>query len=137
VEIRPDPMHDLLEVRDQSEHQEHRFHQHAVLPLAALTQFEVAGIPLRGMEGGVAQDNHVLFEQLYATLGEQATLVQEGMSLPPDPAKVTLASTAHSLANSARAAQLNMQYQQDLARWQALLWRKRLRVKKPTRPTGV
>ena len=75
--------------------------------------------------------------QLYATLGEQATLVQEGMSLPPDPAKVTLASTAHPLANSARAAQLNMQYQQDLARWQALLWRKRLRVKKPTRPMGV
>jgi tetratricopeptide (TPR) repeat protein len=75
--------------------------------------------------------------QLYAALGEQAALVQEGMSLPPDPAKVTLASTAHPRANSARAAQLNMQYQQDLARWQALPWWKRLRVKKPTRPTGI
>ena len=27
---------------------------HAVLPLAALTQFQVAGIALRGMEAGVA-----------------------------------------------------------------------------------
>jgi len=57
-------MHDLLEVRDQREHREHRFHQHAVLPLAALTQFEVRGITLRRMEGGIAQDNHALFELL-------------------------------------------------------------------------
>jgi hypothetical protein len=72
--------------------------------------------------------------QLYATLGEQAALMQEGMALPLDPAKVTLASTAHPRANSARAAQLNIQYQQDLAHWQALPWWKRFRVKKPTRP---
>jgi hypothetical protein len=28
------------------------------LPLAPLTQFEIRGIALRGMEAGVAQDNH-------------------------------------------------------------------------------
>src|SRR6266446_8076034 len=60
VEIRPDSMHDLLEVHDQREHREHRFYQHTVLPLAALTQFEVGRIPLGGMEGGIAQDNHLL-----------------------------------------------------------------------------
>src|SRR6266568_5101749 len=36
------------------QHGEHRLHQHAVLPLAARTQFQVAGIALRGMEAGVA-----------------------------------------------------------------------------------
>jgi len=32
---------------------EHRLHQHAVLPLAALTEFEIAWIALGGMEAGV------------------------------------------------------------------------------------
>src|SRR5438105_14363165 len=43
---------------NEREHREHRLHQYTVFPLAALTQFEVAGIPLRGMEAGVAQDDH-------------------------------------------------------------------------------
>ena len=30
--------------------------EHTVLPLPALTQFQVAGIALGGMEGGIAQD---------------------------------------------------------------------------------
>src|SRR6266852_5557146 len=62
VEIRPDAMHDLFEMPDERQHREHRLHQHAVLPLAALTQFEVGRIPLGGMEGGIAQDNHLLFK---------------------------------------------------------------------------
>jgi len=55
-------MHRLLEMADQRQHREHRLHQQAVLPRATLTQFEVARIPLRGMEAGVAQDNHALFK---------------------------------------------------------------------------
>jgi InsA-like protein len=51
-------MHHLFQVADERQHREDRLHQHPVLPLAALTQFEVAGIPLRGMEAGVAQDDH-------------------------------------------------------------------------------
>src|SRR5262249_34471183 len=62
VEIRPDAMHDPLEMADHSQHREYRFHQHAVLPLAPLTQLEIAGIALRGMEAGVAQDNHALLK---------------------------------------------------------------------------
>src|SRR5215472_6523863 len=53
LKIRPAPMHHLLEVRDQGEHREHCFHEHAVLPLAALTQFEIARIALGGMEAGI------------------------------------------------------------------------------------
>ena len=58
VEVLPAPMHHLLEVADHGQHGEHRLHQHAILPLPALTEFEVGGIALGGMETGIAQDNH-------------------------------------------------------------------------------
>jgi hypothetical protein len=48
-----------------------------------------------------------------------------------------LASVAHPSANPDRASNLNRQYIQDLQRWHALPWWKRLRVKKPERPTGI
>src|SRR5882724_10720230 len=54
---RPAPMHHLFAMADERQHREYRLHQHAVLPLAALTQFEIARIALRGMEAGVTQDN--------------------------------------------------------------------------------
>src|SRR5216683_2181969 len=54
LKILPHAVHDPLEMADHGQHGEHRLNKHAVLPLAALTQFEVAGIPLRGMETGVA-----------------------------------------------------------------------------------
>src|SRR5215471_7910896 len=62
VEIRPDAMHDLFEMADERQHREHRLHQHPVLPLAALTQFEIARIALSGMEAGITQDNHLVFK---------------------------------------------------------------------------
>src|SRR5882762_6987285 len=58
LKIRPAPMHHLFEMADERQHREHRFDEHTVLPLTALTQFEVGGIALRSMETGVAQDNH-------------------------------------------------------------------------------
>src|SRR5229473_3654790 len=58
LKIRPAPMHHLFKMADERQHREHRLHQHAVLPRAALTQFEVGGITLRRMETGVTQDNH-------------------------------------------------------------------------------
>src|SRR4030095_15600681 len=54
---RPAPMHHLFEMADERQPREHRLPQHAVLPLAALTEFEIARIALRGMEAGVAQDD--------------------------------------------------------------------------------
>ena len=47
---------------DERQHGEHRLDEHPVLPRAALAQFEVARIALRGMEAGVTQDNHALFK---------------------------------------------------------------------------
>ena len=58
VEIRPHAVHDPLKMADHGQHGEHRLHQQAVLPLPALTEFEVGGIACRRMEGGIAQDNH-------------------------------------------------------------------------------
>src|SRR5712691_6978463 len=52
LKIGPAPMHHLLQMADQRQHRQHCLDEQAVLPLAALTQFEVGGIPLRRMEGG-------------------------------------------------------------------------------------
>src|SRR6516164_4294820 len=49
VEIRPDPMHDLFAMADERQHRPHRLHQHAVLPLPALTEFAVGGAAVTGM----------------------------------------------------------------------------------------
>src|SRR5215510_15671181 len=58
LKIGPAPMHHVFEMADQRQHREHRLHEHTILPLAPLTQFEIARIPLCGMEAGVAEDNH-------------------------------------------------------------------------------
>jgi hypothetical protein len=44
---------------------------------------------------------------------------------------------AHPAANPNRAMQLNLEYQEALKRWNSLSWWKRLRVKKPVRPSGI
>src|SRR5712664_4000766 len=62
LKIHPASMHHLFKMTDERQHREHRLHQHAVLPLAPRTQFEIARIALRGMEAGVTQDNHLFFE---------------------------------------------------------------------------
>jgi hypothetical protein len=62
LEIRPAPMHDLLEVHDEREHREDRLYQQAVLPLTTLTQFEIAWIACCGMEAGITQDYHLFFK---------------------------------------------------------------------------
>ena len=46
---------------DQRPHREHRLDQHTVIPRAALAEFEVRGIALRGMEGRITQNNHPFF----------------------------------------------------------------------------
>src|SRR5213594_5113704 len=56
LKIRPAPMHHLFEMADEREHREYRLHEHTVLPLTALTQCEIRGIALRGMEAGITQD---------------------------------------------------------------------------------
>src|SRR5919204_1040477 len=60
LKIRPAPMHHLCEMADERQHREDRLHEHPVLPLTALTQFEIRRIALRGMEAGITQDNHLL-----------------------------------------------------------------------------
>src|SRR4029453_2466714 len=56
LKIGPASMHHLFQMADQRQHREHRLHQHTVLPFTTLTQFEVGGIALRGMDAGVTQD---------------------------------------------------------------------------------
>src|SRR5262249_28660660 len=46
---------------DQRQHREHCLDEHAILPLTALTQFEIGRIALGDMEGRITQDNHPFF----------------------------------------------------------------------------
>src|SRR6516164_9800508 len=58
LEIRPAPVHDLFEMADERQHREHCLHQHTVLPLPPLTQFEIGRIALGSVEAGITQDDH-------------------------------------------------------------------------------
>ena len=62
LKIGPAPVHDLFEMADERQHREDRLDEHSVLPFAVLTQLQVGGIALCRMEGGIAQDNHLVFE---------------------------------------------------------------------------
>jgi len=73
----------------------------------------------------------------YAALAQQiapilAIIRRAVQSSPPPPV-----SMSDPKAGAQRATQLNIQYQQALAAWQALPWWKRLRVKKPQPPEGL
>ena len=118
LKIRPAPMHHLLQMTNEREHREHRLHQHTVFPLAALTQFEVAGIPLRGMEAGVAQDDHPPINLLNQPLKgvvrnigggtrpphDQPPLVEHQSEFPPhNPAVIGEAFAADLLGTAAFA----------------------------------
>jgi hypothetical protein len=61
LHLRPHAVHDPLAMADQRAHREHGLHQQAVLPRAALTPFQMAGIPLRGMERGIAYKAQTFF----------------------------------------------------------------------------
>src|SRR5258708_580721 len=50
LKIRPAPMHHLFEMADERQHREYRLHEHTVLPLAARTSFQVAGLLFFGCE---------------------------------------------------------------------------------------
>src|SRR5262250_3763423 len=112
LKIRPAPMHHFLQMTNEREHREHCLHQHTVLPLTALTQFEVGGIALGGMKTGVAQDNHAPVDltnqplkRLVRRIGgstipphHQAILVQQQTEFPADnPAMVGQAFPANLL----------------------------------------
>jgi hypothetical protein len=61
-----------------------RSQEHTVFPLAALTQFEVAGSPRRGMEAGVAQDDHPPINLLHQPLQGVVRNIGGGTRPPHD-----------------------------------------------------
>ena len=54
-------MHHLLKMKYQGEHGEHRFHRHALVPLATFTEFEIGGVSLMGMETQITKDDRLVF----------------------------------------------------------------------------
>ena len=118
LKIGPAPMHDLFEMADERQHREHRLHQHTVLPLPPLTQFEIGGIPLCSMEAGITQDNHPPIHLLNQPLKgvirhigrgtrpphDQPPLIEQQTEFAPDnPAMVRHAFAADLLGTAAFA----------------------------------
>src|SRR5262249_39864118 len=50
LKIGPAPVHDLFEMANERQHREDRLDEHPVLPYAALTQFQVGRVAVRGMK---------------------------------------------------------------------------------------
>src|SRR5262245_32844792 len=98
---RPAPMHHLLEVTDERQHREHCLYQHAVLPLTALTEFEIARIAFRGMEAGVTQDNHLFFESSNEPLKGVSRHMGRGTRPPHDQAPLVEQQTEFAPDNPA------------------------------------
>ena len=118
LKIGPAPVHDLFEMADERQHREDRLDEHTVLPFAALTQLQVGGIALRRMEGGIAQDNHLVFalsnqplEGVIRDIGrgtrpshDQPPLIEQETLFPPDdPAMIGEAFPADLLGAAAFA----------------------------------
>src|SRR6266700_2027297 len=59
LKIRPASMYPLFEMEHERQPRKDRLHEPPVLPLPALTPFELRGIALRGMEAGITPDNHL------------------------------------------------------------------------------
>src|SRR6266849_3233504 len=115
VELRPDSMHDLFDMADDGQHRQHRLYQQAVLPLPALTQAEVGGIALRGMEGSITENNHPAIklpnEPLKGVIGDvgggtrpphdQPPLVEQQAEFAPDNPAVIREAFATNLLRAA------------------------------------
>jgi tetratricopeptide (TPR) repeat protein len=82
-------------------------------------------------------------EPLLGFLRSQASLLPTVVDTPtPDPDPTHASAQVeipipHPRADPKRASELNRQYLEELAEWEALPWRKRRAVKKPERPTGI
>ena len=98
LQRRPAPMPHLFHMAHEREHRQDRLHEHTVLPRAPRTQFQIAGIPLCGMESRITQDNHLFFTLSYQPLkgivcdiggitrppDDQPVLVQQKTQFPAD-----------------------------------------------------
>jgi hypothetical protein len=90
------------------------------------------GLPLAEAALNLARENDLVL------LVEQFEPVVEFVrSKAATPSPPVYSSTPHPNANAERAARLNLEYQRDVARWNALPWLKRVRTKKPEPPRGI
>src|SRR5436853_3386986 len=101
LKIAPASMHHLFQMTDERQHREHRLHQHAVLPLAALTHFEIARIALGRMEAGVTQDNHLFFALANEPLKGVIRDIRRGTRPPHDQSPLIEQETEFAADNPA------------------------------------
>ena len=88
--------------------------------------------------GALLPPDEPFLEAARAKLG-QSPGARGGSSTGSGPRASTRGETSipHPSADGARSAQLNIAYQKALKAWQALPWLKRMRMPKPTPPSGI
>ncbi len=59
-EIRPDAMHDLLEMAHIRQHRENGFNEHAEIAFSPLAHLEILGMPVDLVETIVGEDDHLI-----------------------------------------------------------------------------
>lgn len=106
------------------------------------TILALMGKPLEALP--LAEEAHRL--AMENDMPEQAQLITQNLerlrsepdrqSIEP-PAESYLVPAPHPAADPERAARLNIQFGQELARWKALPWWKRMSVKRPKAPKGI
>ena len=82
LKIRPDAVHDFLAMAHYSQHRQDGLHEDTIFPLPSLTQFEVGRIALRGMEGGITQDDHAAVKRPDQPLKRVVSDIRGG-TVPP------------------------------------------------------
>jgi hypothetical protein len=70
----PNLMAHMLEVTDVGQHRKYSLNQHTYIPLTALTQAQIGGMPIHLIEGGVRKDDHLVRHVVHQTLEGAAVI---------------------------------------------------------------
>jgi hypothetical protein len=72
--ILPNLMAHMLEVTDVGQHRKYGLNQHTPIPLTALTQTQIGGVPIHLVEGGVRKGDHLVRHVVHQPLEGAAVI---------------------------------------------------------------
>src|SRR5262245_30638233 len=99
VKCSPGPLRDFLQMTDAMNHREYRLPQQPSMPETALTQVEIRGLPLFGMERGITQDDPLFFRGLNERMARGIGRMSPG-TIPADHQPQLLEQPAEDTADN-------------------------------------
>jgi len=60
LKIAPNFMSSTFEITDISQHRKHGFNDHANIPLTALTDAQIGGMPIHLFKGSIRENDHII-----------------------------------------------------------------------------